>query len=143
MTYAGATPIPHDLWQYRGWEGDQKENRYSHWIWRQYADAWWTDVRVDNVLPFREAKDEDDERHVHPLQLDVIERAVTLYTNPTEIVFSPFMGVGSEVYQAVRCQRRALGVELKASYYRQAMQNMDHVIPGEAGEPQLVLFMQD
>jgi DNA modification methylase len=71
------------------------------------------------VLPFRDARDPDDEKHVHPLQLDVIERVLTLWSNPGETVFTPFMGVGSEVYTAVRMGRRGIGAELKASYYRQ------------------------
>jgi hypothetical protein len=76
LEYAGERKIPSDLLHYRGWTGKQTENRYSHWIWRQYASAFWDDVRLDRVLPFREARDEEDEKHVHPLQLDVIERAL-------------------------------------------------------------------
>lgn len=124
MEYAGARPIPHELLRYRGWTGNQIENRYSHWIWRQYASAFWDDVRLDRVLPFREARDEEDEKHVHPLQLDVIERAVTLWSNPGETVLTPFMGVGSEVYAPVRLGRKGVGIELKPSYYRQAVKNM-------------------
>jgi hypothetical protein len=124
MSYAGARPIPHELLPYRGWDGNQRENRYSHWIWRQYADAFWDDVRLDRVLPFKEARDEEDERHVHPLQLDVIERALVLWSNPGERVLTPFMGVGSEVYGAVLNGRFGIGVELKPSYYRQAVRNV-------------------
>lgn len=124
MSYAGDRPIPHELLGYRGWTGNQRENRYSHWIWRRYADAFWDDVRLDRVLPFREARDEEDERHVHPLQLDVIERAVVLWSNPGERVLSPFMGVGSEVYGAVLNGRFGIGAELKPSYYRQAVRNV-------------------
>ena len=110
--------------RYRGWTGKQIENRYSHWIWRQYASAFWDDVRLDRVLPFREARDEEDEKHVHPLQLDVIDRALVLWSNPGETVLTPFMGVGSEVYGAVQNGRRGVGVELKPSYYRQALANL-------------------
>lgn len=124
MSYAGGRPIPHELLPYRGWTGNQRENRYSHWIWRRYADAFWDDVRLDRVLPFREARDEEDERHVHPLQLDVIERAVVLWSNPGERVLTPFMGVGSEVYGAVLNGRFGIGAELKPSYYRQAVRNV-------------------
>jgi hypothetical protein len=124
MSYAGARPIPHELLSYRGWSGNQRENRYSHWIWRQYADAFWDDVRLDRVLPFREARDEEDERHVHPLQLDVIERALVLWSNVGERVLTPFMGVGSEVYGAVLNNRFGIGAELKPSYYRQAVRNV-------------------
>lgn len=122
--YAGSRRPPADVLRYRGWGGKQTENRFSHWVWRQYASAFWDDVRLDRVLPFREARDSEDEKHVHPLQLDVIERAVVLWSNPGEVVLSPFMGVGSEVYGAVRAGRFGLGVELKPSYYRQAVRNL-------------------
>jgi hypothetical protein len=81
----------------------------------------WDDIRIDRVLPFRDAKDEDDEKHVHPLQLDVIERFLDLRTLPGETVLTPFMGVGSEVYAAVRMGRYAIGAELKPSYFEQAL----------------------
>ena len=124
LEYAGARPIPAELQAYKDWTGNQIENRYSHWIWRQYASAFWDDVRLGRVLPFQESRDEDDERHVHPLQLDVIDRCLTLWSNPDETVLTPFMGVGAEVYCAVRQGRRGLGVELKPSYYRQAVKNI-------------------
>jgi hypothetical protein len=122
--YAGERQMPNDLLQYKNWQGKQTENRYSHWIWRQYASAFWDDIRLDRVLPFREAKDEEDEKHVHPLQLDVIERCVQLWSNPGETVITPFMGVGSEVYQSILSGRKAIGAELKPSYYRQAVKNV-------------------
>lgn len=130
--YAGAREVPREVIGYRGWTGKQTENRYSHWVWRQYASAFWDDVRLDRVLPFREARDEEDEKHVHPLQLDVIDRGVVLWSNPGETVLTPFMGVGSEVYGAVRNGRRAIGVELKASYYRQALANLRSIAVDEA-----------
>lgn len=123
--YAGEREIPRDVLPFKGWTGNQIENRYSHWIWRQYASAFWDDVRIDRVLPFKEARDEEDEKHVHPLQLDVIDRCVQLWSNPGEIVLTPFMGVGSEVYSAVRAGRRGVGIELKDSYYRQAVKNVE------------------
>ncbi|MFN9577904.1 MAG: DNA-methyltransferase, partial [Gemmatimonadota bacterium] len=125
MRYAGSREIPKDVLKYRGWTGKQTENRYSHWIWRQYASAFWDDVRIERVLPFRDAKHPDDEKHVHPLQLDVIERIVTLWSNPGETVLTPFMGVGSEVYGAVVLGRRGIGAELKESYFRQAVKNVE------------------
>ena len=82
------------------------------------------DVRIDNVLQYKNTKSEDDEKHVHPLQLDVIDRLVYLYSNPGEIVFTPFMGVGSEVYSPVSMGRKAIGVELKESYFKQAIVNI-------------------
>ena len=122
--YAGERQMPTELLQYRNWKGKQTENRFSHWIWRQYASSFWDDVRLDRVLPYKPARDAEDEKHVHPLQLDVIDRALVLWTNPGETVLTPFMGVGSEVYAAVVAGRRGVGVELKASYYRQAVKNL-------------------
>lgn len=122
--YAGERKPPAELERYRGWTGKQTENRWSHWIWRQYASAFWDDVRLDRVLPFRPARDADDEKHVHPLQLDVIDRALVLWSNPDDRVLTPFAGVGSEVHEAVRLGRYGIGVELKPSYYRQAVKNL-------------------
>ena len=125
--YAGEEQMPAELHHLKGMEGDQKKNRFSHWIWRRYADAFWDDIRIDNVLKHRDAKENDDERHCHPLQLDVIERACVLWSNPGEVVFTPFMGVGSEVYGAVLNGRKGMGVELKTSYYNQAVRNLAEV----------------
>jgi len=127
LNYAGERQIPPELMQYKGYQGNQIENRYSHWIWRQYASSFWDDVRIDNVLPFKESKDEEDEKHIHPLQLDVIERCVVLWSNPGETVLTPFMGVGSEVYVAVKNDRKGLGIELKPSYFKQAVKNVGSV----------------
>jgi len=125
LDYAGEREIPPELKRLRGYDGNQINNSYSHWIWRQYASAFWDDVRIGNVLPYIEAKDEEDEKHVHPLQLDVIERCVVLWSNPGETIFTPFMGVGSEVYGALKLHRRGVGVELKESYYQQAIKNIE------------------
>jgi DNA modification methylase len=103
---------------------DPKSNKLSHYIWQRYASAVWDDIRIDNVLPFRDSREEDDEKHVHPLQLDVIDRLVELYSNPGEVVFTPFMGVGSEVYSPVSLGRKAIGIELKDSYFKQAKINL-------------------
>lgn len=130
LEYAGERRPPSDVLRYRGWTGKQTENRYSHWIWRQYASAFWDDIRLDRVLPFREARDEEDEKHVHPLQLDVIDRAVVLWSNPGDRVLTPFMGVGSEVYGAVSAGRFGVGAELKPSYYRQAVRNLQSIDHG-------------
>jgi hypothetical protein len=134
LEYAGASEIPKELRGYRGWKGNQIENRYSHWIWRQYASAFWDDVRIARVLPYKEAREEEDEKHVHPLQLDVIERCLVLWSNPGEVVLTPFMGVGSEVYGAVLNDRRGVGIELKESYYRQAVQNLAEAVNGVRSE---------
>jgi DNA modification methylase len=138
LEYAGSRPIPHELLSYRGWTGNQRENRYSHWIWRRYADAFWDDVRLDRVLPFKPARDQEDEKHVHPLQLDVIDRALVLWSNPGERVLTPFMGVGSEVFATVANGRIGVGVELKASYYRQAVKNLA-AIGLESSQEELVI----
>ena len=126
LEYAGDdSKMPSDVRALRGFDGDQKQNRFSHWIWRRYASSIWDDIRHDHVLPYQESKDEDDEKHVHPLQLDVIDRVIHMRSNQGEKVLTPFMGVGSEVYSAVRLGRLGIGAELKPSYYRQAIQNLD------------------
>ena len=103
---------------------DNKITKLNHYIWQRYASSVWDDIRIDNVLPFRDSKDVDDEKHVHPLQLDVIDRLVELYSNPDEVVFTPFMGVGSEVFSPVSMGRKAIGIELKDSYFKQATISM-------------------
>ena len=128
LEYAGEREMPSELLKFRGWKGNQIENRFSHWIWRQYASAFWDDIRIGNVLPFREARESEDEKHVHPLQLDVIERAIVLWSNLGETVLTPFMGVGSEVYGALVNNRRGVGIKLKPSYFVQAQRNIAHCI---------------
>jgi DNA modification methylase len=148
--YAGVRQPPADVLSFRGWTGNQIENRYSHWIWRQYASAFWDDIRGNQgdreldkggTLPFVESREGDDEKHVHPLQLDVIHRGVQLWSNPGERVLTPFMGVGSEVYESVRCGRIGIGVELKPSYYRQAVANLATLdcpgVPADEEQPSL------
>jgi len=141
--YAGERKIPAELIKYRGWTGNQIENRYSHWIWRQYASAFWDDIRIGRVLPFKQARDEEDEKHVHPLQLDVIDRVMVLWSNPGETVLTPFMGVGSEVYGALCAGRKAIGVELKPSYYRQAEKNVQAAHEGKKAEEQQDIFRDE
>jgi DNA modification methylase len=118
------------LWEYLKTKFDDHEdpktNKLSHYIWQRYASSVWDDIRIDNVLPFRDSKEEDDEKHVHPLQLDVIDRIIELYSNAGETVLTPFMGVGSEVFSPVSLGRKAIGIELKDSYYKQAIENMKH-----------------
>lgn len=110
--------------KWKEYKGDPSGNKLSHLTWQRYASSVWDDIRIDNVLPFRDSKDEDDEKHVHPLQLDVIDRIVELYSNPKEVVLTPFMGVGSEVYSPVSLGRKAIGIELKESYFKQAILNL-------------------
>lgn len=134
LNYAGSRQVPASLSRFRGWKGNQIQNKYSHWIWRNYASCFWDDIRLDRVLPYKESKDVGDERHQHPLQLDVIERAVDMWTNPDDAVLTPFMGVGSEVYGAVSLGRKGIGIELKESYYRQAKRNVAMAGSSEVGE---------
>lgn len=114
-----------ELWELLN-NRNETENitKLNHYIWQRYASSVWDDIRIDNVLPFRDSKEDDDEKHVHPLQLDVIDRLVELYSNPNEVVLTPFMGVGSEVYSPVSMGRKAIGIELKDSYFKQAKLNL-------------------
>lgn len=139
--YAGSEQPPSDISGYRGWSGDQKMNRWSHWIWRRYASSVWDDIRLGHVLPFQaDDDDEDAEKHVHPLQLDVIERFIDLRTMPGERVLTPFMGVGSEVYKAVQMGRYGIGAELKPTYYQQAVKNMQAVDFADSSREQDSMF---
>lgn len=146
--YSGATPVlPNILQAYNNanesnfnetslWEHlnekyalheDPATNKLSHYIWQRYASSVWDDIRIDNVLPFQDSREEDDEKHVHPLQLDVVDRIVDLYSNPGEIVLTPFAGVGTEVFSPVSLDRVAIGIELKPSYYKQMILNLENV----------------
>lgn len=108
----------------------------SHNIWRAYASPVWMDIRQTNTLNVRAARDPNDERHICPLQLDVIDRVMVLWSNPGETVLTPFMGVGSEVYGAVCAGRRGVGMELKPSYYRQAVRNVEAAQLGKGDDEQ-------
>lgn len=140
--YAGETPIlpnmvrawnnanesnlnAEQLWEHlKSINEDDKVTKLNHYIWQRYASSVWDDIRIDNVLPFQDSKEDDDEKHVHCLQLDVIDRLVELYSNPGEVVLTPFMGVGSEVFSPVSMGRKAIGIELKDSYFKQAILNL-------------------
>lgn len=134
--YPGTLPIfpPTNGWEeewralqreYEDFAGDQRENKLSHVIWRRLASPFWDDVRIERVLPYDSSKDEEAEKHVCPLQLDVIERALMLWSIEGDTLLTPFCGVGSEVYAAVQMGRRGIGIELKESYYRQAVRNVE------------------
>ena len=128
LHYVGAKEMPHDLLRFRGMKGDQKLNKFSHWIWRNYASPVWDDIRIGRVLPYLDTDDageEDKEKHPHPLQLDVIERCVQLWSNADETVLTPFMGPGSEPVGSLTNGRKAIGIELKPAYYRQAIANIE------------------
>lgn len=135
---------PEQLWEhlnekYKDWK-NPKTNKLSHYIWQRYASSVWDDIRIDNVLPYKESREEDDEKHVHPLQLDVIDRLVTLYSNEEEVVFTPFMGVGSEVYSSVSLGRKAIGIELKDSYFKQSILNIEDASKRFSEKETLKLF---
>lgn len=100
-------------------------------LWQHYASPVWMDINPSDTLQASSAREEKDERHICPLQLPVIERAIELWTNPNDIVFTPFLGIGSEAYQALKMKRRAVGIELKESYYNQAVKNCQSVIDEE------------
>lgn len=104
--------FPVDLWQ-----------DYASPVWREYASPVWWNIVQSNTLN-RMFADEESERHIAPLQLDVIERCIKLYSNERDTVFTPFMGIGSEVYQAVKMNRKGIGIELKREYYLQAVSNL-------------------
>jgi DNA modification methylase len=130
--YAGERHIPPELArEFENYSGEQKKNAMSQWIYRQYASPVWMDIRRERLLPYQDSKETDEERHICPLQLDVIERCLALWSNPGDTVLTPFMGVGSEVYGALSLSRRAVGMELKATYYRQAVQNIRILGKGE------------
>lgn len=103
---------------------DDSRNWYSIEVWQRYASPVWMDIRQGRVLPFRDGRDESDEVHISPLQLDVIERCIDLWSNPGDTVITPFMGIGSEVFCAVEMGRKGIGIELKPSYFRQAVKNV-------------------
>ena len=154
--YAGETPIlpnilrawnnanntdftTDELWEHLNKiNEDDKITKLNHYIWQRYASSVWDDIRIDNVLPFHNAKEDDDEKHVHPLQLDCIDRIVELYSNPDEVVLTPFMGVGSEVFSSVSMGRKGIGIELKDSYFKQAVKNLE-----EAEQRFIKKFKQD
>jgi hypothetical protein len=111
---------------------------YAQWVsimtWQRYASPVWSDIRQTRTLQYRSARDEKDEQHISPLQLDVIERCIDLWSNPGETVLTPFMGIGSEVYCAVDAGRRGVGFELKDSYFRQSVLNMQRLADQKMSE---------
>ena len=103
----------------------------SHENWRRYASPVWMDIRPSDTLQYMSAREQEDERHICPLQLEVIKRAILLWTNENDIVFTPFMGIGSEAYMALKLKRRAIGIELKESYYDVAVKNVRSAVEYE------------
>ena len=99
-------------------------NWYSIEVWQRYASPVWMDINQTRTLQYRSARDEKDEVHISPLQLDVIERCIDLWSNPGDVVLTPFLGIGSEVYSAVEMGRRGVGFEIKPNYFAQAAKNI-------------------
>lgn len=146
----GENPIPvagqFNLEEYAGTEPpDVAHNAYNgeveRWnsinIWQRYASPVWYDINQSNTLNFRDGRHEDDEKHICPLQLDVIDRCLQLWSLPGETVLTPFLGIGSEAYMAVKKNRKAIGIELKQSYFELAKKNVASAIQEKA---QLSLF---
>jgi hypothetical protein len=104
---------------------DPGKNKYSHEVWQRYASPVWFDINPSDTLQRESAREDDDSRHICPLQLTVIRRAIELWSNPKDTILSPFAGIGSEGYVALEEGRRFVGIELKESYYRQACRNLD------------------
>lgn len=137
MSYAGERKIPEDRLGHRGWTGNQIENIYSHWIWRQYASCFWDDIRIGYVVNNEGAEESDDEAHQHPLQLDVITRGCELWSNPGETLWTPFAGVASEMVGAIKCGRKAIGAELKTAYYNKGVKNLANIQMTDEAEGKL------
>ena len=106
---------------------EDKTNRLSHFIWKRYASCLWEDIRPNNFVSYKQARDKDDERHLTPTSLDVLKRIVIMYSNENEVVFSPCGGVGSDAYAAVSLKRKAISCELKSSYFSQKVKNMQEL----------------
>jgi len=124
--YIGEGNAPEPIESRLGRQSVEEAKRwYSIEVWQRYASPVWTDISQSRTLQYRGGRDEKDEQHISPLQLDVIERCIHLWSNPNDVVFTPFLGIGSEVYGAVELGRKGLGIELKASYFKQAVKNLD------------------
>ncbi len=109
----------------------QNEEDAKKWfsieVWQRYASPVWMDISQSRTLQYRGGRDDKDEQHISPLQLDVIERCIHLWSNPNDVVFTPFLGIGSEVYGAVELGRKGLGIELKPTYFKQAVKNLNEL----------------
>lgn len=137
--------IPDYLVTMRAPGDEPREERVTHGEdypvdkWQKVASPVWMDIDPSDTLQYRSAREHDDERHICPLQLEVIRRGIDLWTNPGDVVLSPFMGIGSEGYVALEMGRRFVGVELKASYYGQASRNLENALSQGtlfSGEPE-------
>lgn len=120
----GNAPTPVDDRLASGEDRARAEKWFSIEVWQRYASPVWMDINQSRTLQYRAGRDEKDEQHISPLQLDVIERCIELWSNPGDVVLTPFLGIGSEVYGAVSAGRKGLGFELKPSYFSQAVRNL-------------------
>lgn len=116
---------PNGFEAYIGTDKIDENKVFSHQVWRKYANPIWMDINQTNTLAVIGSRDEEDERHICPLQLDVIERCIDLWSNPGDVIFDPFMGIGSVPYCAVKQNRYGLGFELKNSYFKVAEKNLN------------------
>ncbi len=108
-----------------GWIVQEGSNNTSVDVWQKYASPVWMDINQTDTLNFREGRENDDERHICPLQLDVIQRCLQLWSNKGDVVWSPFLGIGSEGYMSLKLGRKFVGAELKASYFKLAKRNIE------------------
>ena len=126
--YIGEGNAPESLEsRYARQSKEEAEKWYSIEVWQRYASPVWMDISQSRTLQYRGGRDEKDEQHISPLQLDVIERCIHLWSNPNDVVFTPFLGIGSEVYSAVEMGRKGIGIELKPSYFSQAVKNLENI----------------
>lgn len=132
-----AEPVSGEFEEYIGEDHPEKGGRLSIDIWQRYASPVWMDINPSDTLQFRSARENNDERHICPLQLQVIERGLELWSNPGDIVASPFMGIGSEGYVSIERGRKFIGAELKESYYKQSVANL---LAAEQKKNELSLF---
>lgn len=145
-TYTGVG-LPEYVTLFRKWEGNEEDwtpvtnktrENFPLDTWQQWASPVWMDIRRTDVLNGKQGTDTGDEKHIAPLQLSVIERIVYMWSNPGETVFTPFMGIGSEIYQSILCGRDGVGIELKKSYYDTALKNIEKALK-ESSQMELVM----
>lgn len=128
--YVGDQPAPgfkRHVWNdgRECWKVEDGSMNTSVDVWQRYASPVWMDINQTDTLNFREGRESDDERHICPLQLDVIHRCLQLWSNPCDVVWSPFMGIGSEGYMSLKAGRKFIGAELKGSYFNLAIRNLE------------------
>lgn len=120
---------------------DHTNDEFPISMWQKYASPVWMDINPSRTLQHRSARENNDERHICPLQLDVIDRAIDLWSKPGDVVLSPFMGIGSEGYESIIKGRSFIGIELKASYFKCAVKNLNEAV-NEANSMTLFDFRQ-